>query len=260
MTPESNVPGIEVQQLQDLLEGFGAAYAFAAPPGAGDARKALASFPPLLEGFDATIEQWKEDQRATADDFNLLEVMQLTKKEIRHSMILAWMLDHDLTRLGTHAQGDIGFRLFVTEVGLPADYAAGRPYRVRREVPSDESRMDIEIAERGRFLIHIENKIGSGLGHRQLERQWSDLEKRARTMGVPTSSAHLLFLTPDGRKPDDPHGHGFMAVSWRKIAKVLVQFASEARPPDVKLFALHYAKVLKKHVIQDPDGKEIDNG
>lgn len=255
----STSPPSNVQQLRDLLEGFGEAYAIATTAEAKEARQSLDSFPPLFAGYEATLEQWKKDQEDKADDFNLLEVMKLTKKEIRHSMVLAWMLDHDMTKLGTHAQGNIGFRLFLEGIGLPGDYAAGR-YHVGREVASDESRVDIEVVERGKFLIHIENKIESGLGDDQIGRERRDLMKRAGKLGVPRTSAHGLYLTPDGREPEGPDGAGFKAISWRQIAKVLDHFAEEAKPKDVQLFARHYVKVLKKHIIPDSDGKEIDNG
>ena len=262
LLPSASAP-CKVRQLQDLLEGFGAAYAIAATVEANEARQSLESFTRLLAGYAATyakwFEQWKEDQKGTADDFNLLEVMQCTGNELRHSRILAWMLDHDLMRLGTHAQGNIGFRLFLAEVGLPGDYASCG-YRVRREVASDESRVDIEIAERGKFLIHIENKIWSGLGPEQLEREWRDLMRRAATLGIPENFVHGFYLTPDGRKPDDPGGHGFKAISWGQIAEVFDKFEREAKPPEVKLFASHYLKVLRKYIIPDYDVKEIDNG
>src|SRR5207245_5117852 len=66
----------------------------------------------LLVGYDETVKRYRHQQEHVADDFNLLEVMRLTGKEIRHSMVLAWLLDHDMRKLGTHAQGNLGFRLF----------------------------------------------------------------------------------------------------------------------------------------------------
>src|SRR5437016_5040484 len=63
----------------------------------------------LLAGYNETVERYRRQQEQLADDFNLLDVMQLMGKEIRHSMVLAWLLDHDLRRLGTHAQGNLGF-------------------------------------------------------------------------------------------------------------------------------------------------------
>ena len=76
----------------------------------------------LLDGYNETVARDRLQQEQFADDFNLLDVMNLAGKEIRHSMMLAWLLDHDLRKLGTHAQGNLGFRLFLR--GTPR--AAGR--------------------------------------------------------------------------------------------------------------------------------------
>ena len=108
----------------------------------------------LLDGYNVTVEGYRQKQEQVADDFNLLDVMRLTGKEIRHSMVLAWLLDHDMLKLGTHAQGNLGFRLFLSEFDLPIDYA-GCKYWVRREVAGDESIVDVEIACRGRFLSSV---------------------------------------------------------------------------------------------------------
>src|SRR5947209_8660574 len=69
----------------------------------------------LLTGYNEAVEHYCRQQEQDADDFNLLEVMRLTGKEIHHSMVLAWLLDHDLRKLGTHAQEKLGFRLFLKE-------------------------------------------------------------------------------------------------------------------------------------------------
>lgn len=58
----------------------------------------------LLIGYNETVKRYRHQQEEVADDFNLLDVMRLTGKEIRHSMVLAWLLDHDLRKLGTHAR------------------------------------------------------------------------------------------------------------------------------------------------------------
>jgi hypothetical protein len=202
----------------------------------------------LLVGYNKTVESYRQKQEQVADDFNLLEVMRLTGKEIRHSMVLAWLLDHDLRKLGTHAQGNLGFRLFLSEFSIPIDYA-GYKYWVRREVAGDESIVDVEVACRGRFLIHIENKIWSCEGIDQTDREWSDLQRRAAELNVSASDVHALYLTPHGAKPTNSN---FRAISWGRIVRVLERFAEQAEPPDVKLFAAHYVRALRRFiVIQD---------
>jgi hypothetical protein len=202
----------------------------------------------LLHGYNETLEGYRQKQKQVADDFNLLEVMRLTGKEIRHSMVLAWLLDHDMRKLGTHAQGDLGFRLFLSEFSIPIDYA-GCKYWVRREVAGDESVVDVEVAYRGRFLIHIENKIWSCEGTDQTNREWSDMQRQAADLNVSASDIHALYLTPHGTEPANPN---FRAIPWGRIVRVLERFAEEAKPPDVKLFARHYARALRRFiVIQD---------
>jgi hypothetical protein len=171
-------------------------------------------------------------------------------------MVLAWLLDRDMMRPGPHAQGNLGFRLFLAEFGLPIAYADTQ-YWVRREVAGDESRVDIEVAARGRFLIHIENKIFSGEGPKQTDREWSDLERRAEELGLTPSSTpcafHALFLTPHGEKAGNPK---FQRVSWGQIAEVFDQFAASITPPDVRHFCSQYAKGLRKFIIGQPSDQE----
>src|SRR5262245_48627750 len=208
----------------------------------------------LLDGYNETEERYRQHQEQVADDFNLLDVMRLTGKEIRHSMVLAWLLDHDMRNLGTHAQGNLGFRLFLDKFGLPIGYADCK-YWVRREVAGDESIVDVEVACRGRFLIHIENKIWSCEGTDQTDREWSDLQRRAAGLNVSAPNVHALFLTPHGTKPTNLN---FRAIRWGRIVRVLEAFADQAKPPDVKLFAAHYAQALRRFIVVQ-DRSEDDN-
>ena len=209
----------------------------------------------LLVEYRKIVERYRHQQEQVADDFNLLDVMNLTAKEIRHSMVLAWLLDHDMRKLGTHAQGNLGFRQFLSEFGLPIEFADCK-YWVRREVAGDESVVDIEVACRGRFLIHIENKIWSAEGNDQTDREWSDLERRAAGLNVSPPNVSALFLTPRGTKPANPH---FTAIPWGRVVRVLEAFRVRAKPPDVKLFTAHYARALQRFIVIQ-DISEGDNG
>jgi hypothetical protein len=209
----------------------------------------------LIDGYNEAVDRYRQQQEQFADDFNLLDVMRLTSKEIQHSMVLAWLLDHDIRKHGTHAQGNLGFRLFLTEFGFPLDYADCK-YLVRREVPGDKSIVDIEVACRGLFLIHIENKIWSWEGPDQTNREWSDLQRRADRLNVPAPGRHALFLSVRSEEPDNTN---FRAISWGRMVRVITRFAEQAKPADVKLFAAHYAKALRRFIVVQ-DMSEDDNG
>jgi hypothetical protein len=218
-------------------------------------------FQSLLNDFHSTIGKWRESQERTADDFNLLDVMQVNGRELMHSGVLAWLLARDLIGqgvLGTHAQGSLGFRLFLEEVGLPSSYASDdNSYWVATEVCGAESIMDVEVACRGRFLIHIENKIWSCEGEEQTRREWRDARRRANDLNIPKANVHAFFLSPDGRSPVE---NNFIPLSWSQIAAVFERFADAAKPPDVKLFCKHYARALRRSIVEQkqPEAREDD--
>ena len=233
----------QLTRIRTLLTHFAVhrkrAYAFGRVQAAED----LEHIDNLLKNYNKTVKHYRQQQEETADDFNLLDVMQVSGKEMRHSMMLAWLLDHEIRKHGTHAQGNLGFRLFLEEFGLPTVYATDCKYWVRREVAGNESIVDVEIVRRVHFLIHIENKIWSGEGKIQTDREWADIQRRAEVLKVSTRSVHALFLTPIGTKPENAN---FQAITWGRIVRVLEIFAEQAKPPDVKLFARHYMRALKR--------------
>jgi len=199
-------------------------------------------FTQLLNEYEPACERWRQNQEATADDFNLLDVMNLAGDELRHSMLLAWLLDHRLNDYGTHAQGSLGFRLFLEEFKLPVAWAR-KPYSVYREVSGVRSRIDVRIQAPGSFIIDIENKIWSDEGDDQTNHEWKDLQDKAGELKI--ANVHAFFLTPDGRKAENAN---FEPVKWKQIAHLLELFAVEAKPPEVKLFARHYADALQRYV------------
>lgn len=264
----------QAQEFRQLLDGFAEAYSVATTAEAeaekieaDEAKHDRPVFKSFLAGHREALKRWTIVQKDKADDFNLMAVMGLTDMENAHSDILAWLLDHDLTRLGTHAQGNLGFKLFLKTVGLASEFA-DYEYRVTRESKCDELRIDIEVAQRGKFVIYIEDKIWSVEGYNQAEREWQtekewrELGRRAEELGCP-ENRFAFYLTPRGTKPKSQE---FRAISWRKIAEVFETFAEDIKTRTtaegaltVSLFASHYAEVLRRHIVQEPtDGEESD--
>jgi hypothetical protein len=247
---------LTVRELNTLVREFEATFAPATP-----AAKPLQQHRRLLQEFEEIHALWEQRQVFVAEGFNVLRTMRLTRKELCHSDILAWLLDHRLHAFGTHAQGRRGFRLFLQKVGLPAVFAAA-DYRVDREVSGKDARLDIRIEAAGQFVIGIENKVGAkemmGLedGEDQTGREWKDLQRRRRELHVPTSGTKAFFLTPDNKPP---RSRNFTAISWRLVADVFEAFAAEAKPPLVKLFAQHYAEILRRDVICETTAEEEEN-
>jgi hypothetical protein len=215
----------------------------------------------LLREFGEIHQSWERSQFYVAEDFNILRTMRLTTKELCHSDILAWLLDHRLDGFGTHAQGRCGFRLFLEAVGLPVKFAE-EDYRVAREVSGKKSRLDIVIEAEGEFIIGIENKVtsqeilGFEDGEDQTKREWDDLLRRGDKLRVQRSGIKALFLTPDSQAPAS---RDFTVICWRQIADVFERFADEAKPAMVQLFARHYAETLRQDVVAETETQEEEN-
>src|SRR5262245_31729378 len=161
----------------------------------------------LLNAYESNLTNWRKSQEMSASDFNVLETLEIVSDELKHSLMLAWLLDHRIERAGTHAQGNLGFRLFLAETGLNKYSYAKSDYLVSREVKGDLSRVDVEVAATGHFVIHLENKIYSEEGtdqenkQDQTKREWIDLQRRAKYLAVKPAHIHAFFVTLSGKKP-----------------------------------------------------------
>src|SRR5262245_43903425 len=161
----------------------------------------------LLNAYESNLTDWRKLQETSASDFNVLETLNIVGDELKHSLMLAWLLDHRIERAGTHAQGNLGIRLFLAETGLGKNGYAKTDYLVSREVKGDLSRVDIEVSATEHFIIHLENKIYSEEGtdqegkEDQTKREWIDLQRRAENLDVRQKHIHAFFVTLSGKKP-----------------------------------------------------------
>jgi hypothetical protein len=219
----------------------------------------------LLNAYELKLAAWRESQEMSASDFNLLETLKIVGDEIKYSLMLAWLLDHRIERAGTHAQGNLGFRLFLAETGLNKNGYAKTDYLVSREIKGDLSRVDVEVAATGHFIIHLENKIYSEEAtdqedrEDQTKREWTDLQRRARYLAVRPEHIHAFFVTLSGKRPSSDH---FVPLAWHRIADVLDKFAKLAKPPEVSLFATHYACALRRmtqQITSHDDDRETED-
>ena len=85
-------------RIQALLEGFAQLRKLVVPREQAQAADDHETIRALLIGYSKAVKRYRRQQEKTADDFNLLDVMQLTGKEIRHSRVLAWLVDHDIRK------------------------------------------------------------------------------------------------------------------------------------------------------------------
>ena len=133
--------------------------------------------------------------------FNIFDVLKISRTEIRHSNVLAWLLDANenhglgdmfiLEILQTLVENDDNGRYDVFRI-LLMDFHSFTVYR-------EWNNIDILLlSDEEKTLIAFENKVGSHEHSDQLNRYRSILERT-----YPEYEKIYVFLTPDGELPSD---------------------------------------------------------
>lgn len=166
----------------------------------------------LLTSFPAVV---RKNRIKYISSFNIVEMCGLGSDEVRHSSILAWLLDEN----GNHAHGSMFLKAMAPIIGLEL-HGDTEDYTVTAEFPGFESITDIVIYKTGDFFISIENKINANEGLDQLNREYRDRERYADSLDIPAHRRIAVFLTPDGRKPTTGNPQKWCCLSYFQIATV----------------------------------------
>ncbi len=174
--------------------------------------------------------------------FDPWDIAGLKRNEVRHSSVLAWLLNPK----GSHGFDAIPLNALLAlsrtskKEFFPASFM--RYCRVQVEtnpVGDSKNRVDVEI-DADNFFLLIEVKIGAFEQDKQIERYCSDAEKKAggRPWGV-------VFLTPNGRQSvsSGSNNHHISCLSWRHLAREMEGDMHKAYQEAV---AVHPASPMKQ--------------
>ncbi len=171
---------------------------------------------------------------------NILKVLKLDNDEVRHSAILAWLLDAK----ANHGQGDIFFKTFIQicSIDLPIDSISD--YRVRKEFPGAESIIDVMAYNRGQFLIYIENKVDSSEGIDQCARELRDMHQLGDRLNIPHTRRYAIFLTPDGRKPTTGDERSWKTLSYDQLEDTFRLLLPKIKSDKVRYAAEDWLEII----------------
>lgn len=121
--------------------------------------------------------------REWSEKFNLFDMLKISTAEIRHSNMLAWLLDPN----GNHGMGDFLLRQLFQELVNQSQIQQDKVFQyllmdldsftVLREYTTQKERIDLLILSREKkVLICIENKVHSGEHDDQLSKYYELLE------------------------------------------------------------------------------------
>lgn len=205
--------------------------------------------------------------------FNFFEILKIDQFEIKHSNMLAWLLN-------PKSESGIGDKLLKRLVYYCADNAFGqsdlspteievmdfRDVEVLREKMTDKGKqIDLLIESRtSQLVICIENKINSSerkatdKSHGQLE----DYKKYVEQEYDPAEFKYIffVFLTPEGIEASADNAFQWIAMSYNKIYEWLLSITQtyESSINEKALFIIkEYLNNLSRNVISDTRLKDI---
>ena len=141
----------------------------------------------LLAQIGLIVNKYEEIEKVNATNFNIFSILKLERNEVEtHSYFIYELLNPQ----GTHNQGDIFVKLFITTV-LGLDINDDSVIKVKREdLTSNNRRIDFTI-QTSKYQIGIEMKIDAQDQDEQLNDYLIELKKNA----VNSQEAKLYYLT-----------------------------------------------------------------
>lgn len=196
-----------------------------------------------LEAMDAFLTTFETTHRRVWRSrvaFNVFSLLGVRTDEVRHSGVLAWLLDAE----SGHGQGALFMRAFAEECGLDLPAVALNRYSVRTEHAGEESIIDIMVVCRGEFLIYLENKVYAPEGPDQVNRELRDMRRTGTAMGIPNERQFAIFLTPYGRSPISGDASPWRTLSYRDVAATFTDVLPAITSDEVKLFLQHWIDTI----------------
>jgi hypothetical protein len=160
-------------------------------------------------------EKFTERYLTTAPDFNIFDILDLQRFEVKtHSAFLALLLDPR----GVHGQGNLFLRTFIEMFAAKYPkykgiaYYVGDQWNIRTELCIPNCRLDIVLRNNEHHcLFVIENKVDAHEQETQLERYWAWMKQQTRL-----SIKALIFLTPDGREGETATKNKYFRLSYHE--------------------------------------------
>lgn len=193
--------------------------------------------------------------------FNPIRVMRMERMEIRHSAILAWLLDPK----ESHGLDDKFLKAFLGEalrgqsaLGFPTAIDVARADLRDAVIRREWQNIDIFIhSVRNGWGFVVENKYDSKQHEGQLKKY---LEKVVAGLGSEADELTVrgIFLTLHGEEPADKR---YAPITYETICQFLPRFMdqeSHLLTSEVRTFLKHYVEIIEEEVGVSVEGSETE--
>ena len=195
------------------------------------------------------LKQW-------AEKFNIFDVLKISRTEIRHSNMLAWLFDaNENHSIGDRfikktaqriAENDIQGKYDIYQL-LLLDFYSFTVYREWNNIDL------LIVSDEEKTAFVIENKVGSNEHSNQLDRYREICDN-----AYPKYNKFYLFLTPQGLPPSD--ADNWTVFTYNDIIEVLSEITENTEIlPDIALMINNYIDVVRRDIVDDQQLIEICN-
>lgn len=184
---------------------------------------------------------------AWTSKFNLFDILRIKRVEIRHSNMLAWLVNPS----ENHGLGDEiirGFiRFVVSSFGENEDVFStllmdGYDFSILREWRNIDL---LAVSPKERFVLCIENKIDSTEHDDQLTRYRAIVDET-----YPEFKKMYIYLSPDGAEPSD--SAFWCSMSYEDVLSIISNARSKVQLlPDAELLIDNYVEAIRRDIVGD---------
>ena len=188
------------------------------------------------------------------DDFNIFEILKISRAEIRHSNVLAWLMNPK----ENHGLGDKVLRgIFQYLAKIPSNINESLElmtmdnysFSVRREWKN----IDILLfSEKAKCVICLENKIDSkeNKGNDDKDGQLKKYQKIIEKDFSKYNKKYFIFLTPSGEAPSDTENWTIM--DYNEVLDIVVNARETSDLSSESAMLIdNYISLLRRKIVED---------
>ncbi len=170
--------------------------------------------------------------------FNIFKILKLENYEIRHSNLIAWLLNP----YDTHDLGSTFLSKFLSVINDEIKYEKTDSIEIFRE----QENIDILVLNHTRkYLILIENKINSNQHDNQLERYQS----------ISDYGKYFVYLKPENNEDIMSE---YKYVSYKSVKNILENLIQQNIKQETALILKNYVQILNERYLQSDNHDLMD--
>jgi hypothetical protein len=189
--------------------------------------------------------------------FNIFDILKITRAEIRHSNVLAWLLSPN----ENHGLGDRIIRGFIQYL-VSENHVSIDVFKTLLmdcsdfEILREWHNIDLlAVSKENKFLICIENKIDSGEHDNQLKRYEKTLEYNLEYKDY---NKNFVYLTPEGSESSLPEL--WISMSYQEVIKIIEKAMKDTKVlPESEMLINNYIESVRRNIVGDEKLRQICN-